>query len=127
MPTDDGRFRGQGWSQHKEDAWTRIFGPALADDPAYEEDAGPATQQLGNPPFQVHDTCVHWETCAELGCVLPSLCVPSEPARETRTCPAGHGECLCYPGSTSEAYCYAERSPEVQRGSYRYPHPDERR
>lgn len=37
MPTEDGRFRGQGWSQARADGWTKAFGPALADDPAPDD------------------------------------------------------------------------------------------
>lgn len=96
MPDASGRFIGQGWSQAREDAWTRVFGPALADDPAYELDA--ATQQCCASGFP------------EVPCAnCPA--VPSEPSDEVqpdRDCPVGHGRCYCLPGSTSEAYCHAE-------------------
>jgi hypothetical protein len=37
MPDANGAFQGVGWSRAREDAWTRVFGPALADDPAPDD------------------------------------------------------------------------------------------
>ena len=39
MPDANGRFVGQGWSRAREDAWTRVFGPAVAHDDDPEESA----------------------------------------------------------------------------------------
>lgn len=89
MPDASGRFRG---IAVPEDAWTRIFGPALADDPAYDvsdaeyaEYADAAMDKL-LPPAGLFDgdTCPNCsvELCCAAALIGDCPRVPSESSSE---------------------------------------------
>jgi hypothetical protein len=76
MPDANGRFRG---ISIPSDAWTRVFGPALADDPAYEHDDD---RMRDCPAGHGRCPCLPGST-SEAYCHA-ELAVPRERARETR-------------------------------------------
>lgn len=93
MPNADGRFIGTGWSRALEDAWTRIFGPALADDPAYEEP----------DVFDLRPIIGHCSKCGEAReddytCRDGGSTVPSEQSPEVPHAPDDYGWPSTYGG-----------------------------
>lgn len=54
MPDAAGNLKGHGWSRRYEDNWSRLFGPAVLEDPTPDEPT------IGDPGFVSLDCSCGW-------------------------------------------------------------------